>query len=351
MKKNRLLMVLVVFVFSLQLFACQKQDEIQSSDDGTEVSSSTTQSVESDEGKADAVTLTVMGEEITYDKIPEKVVVVGYENVENMVLLGLEDKIVGFTPCMYLPKHVYPELLEKMGDLKALPEVVRGVPGLETVLAEGADMVYALSYHFAEASSEKVATINDLLQNNIYPYATVGSYGDSPDLDVVYQELANLGKIFRVEERAAQEIEKLKGKQQAVEEKLTGLDPKTAFVFDFQDKAGIMTPGGTGFQNNLLKRAGLKNVFDHFESDFDVATNEQILQADPEFIVFIEYYTDGEADEKIEYIESIPELQGLEAIKNKNYIILTGIEYFPSLHNFDAIEKMARAAHKDIFEN
>ena len=295
MKKNKSLLLLLILIASLLLVA---------------------QSVYSDEGKAEAVTLNVMGEEITYEKIPEKVVVVGYENVENMALLGLEDKVVGFTPCMYLPEHVYPELLKKMDNLKVLPEVVRGVPGMETVLAEGADMVYGQSYHFAEASSTKVATLKDLLQNNIYPYATVGSYGDSPDLDVVYKELENLGKIFRVEERAAQEIEKLKSKQESVEEKLKGFEPKTAFVFDFQDKTGIMTPGGTGFQNNLLKRAGLKNVFDNF-NHFDVATHEQILLANPNISYLLNTLLLAKQTEKLSTSKVSPNFREWKLLRTK----------------------------------
>ena len=60
--------------------------------------------------QTDTLTLNVMGDEISYDKVPEKAVVVGYDNAEIMAALDLQDHIIGLTGSMYKPKHCYPEL-------------------------------------------------------------------------------------------------------------------------------------------------------------------------------------------------------------------------------------------------
>ena len=74
------------------------------------------------------------------------------------------------------------------------------------------------------------------------------------------------------------------------------------------------------------------------------------MTRNPEYIIIVEYFRDNEAKEKIAYLESVSELAEVTAVKNKNYIILSGVEYFPSLHNADAIETIAKKLHPALFK-
>ena len=295
--------------------------------------------------------LNIMGEEVEFPKIPQRAVVVGYENAEVMAKLDLQDKIVGLTSSMYTPEQVYPDLYEKLKDVKVLPgdnAVGVGIPSFEAVLREEADFLYCMSYH---VSANFIATPMDLKENGIGYYIMRGTYGDSIGLEAMYEDIRSIGKIFGAEEKAEKVIAEYKIKVDEIKNKFESEEKKRVFIFDYQDKTGIMTPGKKGFANSLVELAGGKNVFDDFDTEFDVATLEQIIEKDPEYIVFIEYNSDGDrAKDKIAYIESLPELSEVSAVKNKNYIELDGIEYFPSLHNVDAVEKMAAAMHPDFFQ-
>ncbi len=296
----------------------------------------------------DTVVIKNMGEISEYGKVPERVVVVGYENAEVMAKLGLSDKIVGLTACMYTPNDCYPQLYKSIENIQVLPSGRSGeVPGFETILSLNADMVYCLSYHL---NDDYIAPIQTFKENNINVYVPEGTYEKNASVESVYHDLENLGKIFKVEKRAKEVIDEYKKRLDTVREKLVNEAPVDVFIFDYQDKAGIMTPGGIGFQNNLVTLAGARNIFADFDKDFDIATIEQILTRNPEYIIIVEYFRDNEAKEKIAYLESVSELAEVTAVKNKNYIILSGVEYFPSLHNADAIETIAKKLHPALFK-
>jgi hypothetical protein len=296
----------------------------------------------------DTVVIKNMGEIAEYDKVPERVVVVGYENAEVMAKLGLADKIVGVTACMYTPNDCYPELYKNIENVQVLPSGRgRDVPGFETILSLNADMVYCLSYHL---NDDYIAPMQTFKENNIHVYVPEGTYEKNASVESVFHDLENLGKIFKVEKKAEEVIDEYKTRLDAVQKKLVNEKPVDVFIFDYQDKAGIMTPGGIGFQNNLITLAGARNIFSDFDKDFDIATIEQILTRNPEYIIIVEYFHDNEAKEKIAYLESVPELAEVSAIKNKNYIILSGVGYFPSLHNADAIETIAQKLHPSLFK-
>lgn len=355
---QKALALMVLSLIVLQLSACGGAAEQKVSDTTTSIGQQHEETLNDQSGdssdtkpdsmKSGSVTLNVMGKDITYSKVPEKAVVVGYDNAEIMAALDLQDHIVGLTGCMNRPEHCYPDLYEKLKKIELLPDGKgKGVPSFETVLSSGSDFVYCLSYHL---TSDYIAPEKDFDDNNIKYYVTSGTYGAKHDINAVYDDIRNIGKIFHAEDRTEKVVSEYKAKVDSITEKVKDKKPVDVFIFDFQDKAGIMTPGGNAFQSSLLKLAGARNVFEEFESDFDVATIEQIIQKNPEYIVLVEYWDKDEAQKKIEYLESLPELAEVAAIKNKNYIGITGIEYFPSLHNSDSIERIAKAIHPEVFK-
>lgn len=337
MKRRNYVFIAMMLVVLYMTSACQKQGD-----------QSVKEPLQGLPENSTTVSVQVMDKEVKFEKIPEKVVVVGYDNAEIMASLGLEKRISGLTGCMYRADHCYSDFEKKLEGIAVLPDgKAKGVPSFETVLTNEADMVYCMSYHF---TPDFMAPMEDFEKNKIKYYASKGTYGDNLTMEAVYEDIQNIAKIFHVEDKANTLIQEYKDKISDVTEKIKNLKPADVFVFDYQDKTGIMTPGGKGFQNNLLKLAGANNVFSDFESDFDVATIEQIIARDPEYIILIEYWDKNETEEKIAYLESLPELANVKAVKNKNYISLTGIEYFPSLHNADGIRKIAEVIYPDVFK-
>lgn len=55
------------------------------------------------------VTLNVMGEKETFDKVPEKSVIIGYENVQELLALDLDKNIAGITSSHFKIGECLPE--------------------------------------------------------------------------------------------------------------------------------------------------------------------------------------------------------------------------------------------------
>lgn len=292
-----------------------------------------------------SVVIDNMGVKSKYDEIPERVVVLGYDAAELMVMLGLEDKIIALAPSMYRPEDMKPEYYKKIKDVPVLEDgKAPGVPTFETIISQEPDFVYGTFYSF---SSDSAGALEDYQKQNINCYATEGTFLPNADIDTIYNDFLNIGKIFRIEEKAEAFVEDMKQRIRDVDNKLKDLTSKKVFVYDVQVKSGIMTAGGSGYQNNLILHAKADNIFADISEEFHTASIEDILDRNPDFIIFTEYYEQGEADGKIKHLESLKELKDVEAIKNKNYITISGYRYFPGTQCVEAIEELAQSIHGD----
>ncbi len=83
------------------------------------------------------LTIENCGVSVTFDKAPERAVALGQNSAEIMLLLGLEDRMVGTA---FWPTKVLPELQEASDSVKLLSVET---PSLESVLAEDPDFVSA----------------------------------------------------------------------------------------------------------------------------------------------------------------------------------------------------------------
>ena len=59
------------------------------------------------------------------------------------------------------------------------------------------------------------------------------------------------------------------------------------------------------------------------------------------------YYTETDAEEKINYFETTPELADITAVRKDNYIIISGISLRPGLQTLDALEDIVKAIHPE----
>jgi iron complex transport system substrate-binding protein len=83
------------------------------------------------------LTLDNCGAEVTFDKAPERAVGLGQASAEIMLLLGLEDRIVGTA---FWPNQVLPQLAEANAKVKVL---TTEFPTFESILAQDPDFVAA----------------------------------------------------------------------------------------------------------------------------------------------------------------------------------------------------------------
>ncbi len=276
---------------------------------------------------------------VTFDHVPERVIAANPNAGEELMALGLGDKIIATS---YNNAQVAEEYRAEYESKQSLTQ--EGQPSLEVVLALDPDFIYGRGSAFGKKG---IASHDTLTENGMMSLASIESYKAGADVEDVYQDFYNLGKIFQVEDQANEVVGGMKAKIAAIEEKVKDAAPVRVFNFDMEMDGGAYTPGNN-FTSKLIRRAGGVNVFEDLEKTWNTVSWEAVVQADPDIIV-INDYSGTPLDEKIRQLKSNPALSGMRAVQEENFLVITLPEVFASARIADTIEKFAKGFHPERF--
>jgi len=284
-----------------------------------------------------------------YSKVPERIISLSAGEAEMLAALGLEDKIIAVGLGHNTINDIMPEYRDKIKNKPMLKEV-----SLEYLLSLAPDFIVTTSYPF---NLPAMGNYEDYVNNNVKLYVTEGTYVKNCTLQNTYNDIMNIGKIFKIEKRASALIEKMKQREKAVTEKLKNVKPVRCFVFDSNANDKYFSAGGTGLYNSLLKLAGGKNIFDDLDKQWGSVVIEEIIARNPDVILIDAYeisesgtHTKDDGQVKMDFLKSKKELSGISAIKNNKFIIVPLIQLFPGLQNLNALETIAKGLHPELFK-
>lgn len=164
------------------------------------------------------LTLENCGQKITYTHAPKRAVALGQNSAEILLLLGLQDRMVGTA---FWPSKVLPQLADANAKVKLLTVEM---PRLESILAEDPDFVAAALPSLIGPNS-KVAKREDFEKMGVPTYLSPGTclasgtakdaYGSRGQLwspELAYREIDDLSRIFDVPARGQALIADLKAR-------------------------------------------------------------------------------------------------------------------------------------------
>lgn len=277
---------------------------------------------------------------VTFTHVPERVLAANPNAGEQLMALGLGDKIIATSYNNAAVAEAFRAEYESKPSLTTSEQ-----PSLEVVLALNPDFIYGRSSAFGKKG---IADHDTLTEHGIMSLASIEGYKLGADVDDVYQDFYNLGRIFQVEDRAEAVVNEMKSRISAVETVVKDAEPVKVFNFDMQQENGAYTPGNN-FTSKLIRRAGGVNVFEHLEKTWNTVSWEAVLEANPDVIV-INDYGSTPLEEKIEQLKTNPALSGLKAVQDENFIVVTLPEVFASSRIADTIEKFAKGFHPERFQ-
>jgi len=289
------------------------------------------------------VTIETYKNTFTFTKVPERVVSLSFSETQLLVALGLQDKIVGIATAETGIADCLPEYQE---DLRKLKVISDSTPNLEVLLESNPDFVVGTVYSFTEYG---VAPAADFVKNDIPYYALRGTYVENPGVEDTYKDIEHLGKIFKVEDRAAALIKRLKEREAQYAAHAPKEKSCKVFVYNSGNEKQAVTIGKNCLDEKLVSMAGGANIFNDITKRYGRVSWEEIAIRNPQLIVIYDYNdgnTHGTLEEKIAELKNNPALSDVEAVKNNNFTSVRLIEVFPGLQLFDAIEKMQTAINK-----
>ncbi|UAN44783.1 ABC transporter substrate-binding protein [Serratia sp. JSRIV001] len=298
------------------------------------------------------LTIENCGYKETFTKAPERVVALGQNTVEILLLLGLQDKIVASA---FWPTKVLPQLAEQNEKIKTLTVEI---PTLESILAQNPDFVPA-QLPLLLGPESKVAKREDLATVGVNSYMSPGMcatkkdigdmYGSRQklwDMTFLYQEIADFAKIFNVEDRGQALIADFKQREANLRREFGKNNQDLSFVFWFSSSSPSSDAyvGGknsaSGFIANLL---GGHNAITS-ETEWPTVGWESIIAANPNVIVVSSLdrnrWALDNAEEKIKFLKTDPAVSQLDAVKKGHIVVMDGQAMNPTIRTIYGAEQV-----------
>lgn len=272
----------------------------------------------------------------TYQAPPKRAVTMNQHVTEIMLALGLEKSLVGTA---YLDDAVLPAY---RAAYDSVPVLAKEYPSKEALLAANPDFVYG-GYSSAFAAKDgrgrddlKRSGIDTRLNTEYCP-------SGAPSVDDLYREVGEIGRTFGVPDRADKWVREARTTVAATEKRLKGTAPVSVFVYDSGDKTAF-TAGGKGIGNDLITRAGGRNVFADLDKAFGDATWEQVVARKPEVVVIYDYGSTTVEQKKKRLLDD-PALKDVPAIKNRRFAVMPLSDTVLGVRVPAAVDKLAAQLH------
>ena len=277
---------------------------------------------------------------VTFAAPPERAISNDVNLTEMMLVLGLTDRMVGYTGI-----NGWNKLDAEMREgVAALPELSERYPSKEVLVGADADFFFAGWNYGMKVGGEVTPETLEPFGIQVYELTESCTHvmdKDRASIEDMYTDLMNLGRIFDVEDRAAALVEGYRADLATFAEGLETGEPPRVFVYDSGEDAPF-TAGLYAMPTAMIEAAGGTNVMEGFEKSWGTVTWEAVVEQNPEVIVIINY---GEvtAEQKRDFMMSNPAFAEIDAVRNDRFVTLEYVEATPGPRNIQAIKTLAEA--------
>lgn len=273
--------------------------------------------------------------EQTFEACPERIVSISQAATEVLIALGVEDKIVGTA-------HKHSEVYAPFADIyNSIPFMVDGAgyPSKEVMIEYEPDLIVGWGSLF---DVDAMGSVVEWHEKGIHTYImnnTVPGLGNR-QVSWILDDIAKLGQILDVEDRANELIAEIEGRLAKVAEK-TGVIP--------EDQKPTIATVQYMYENSFLPRASTDLTADIITLSggicLDDASGEQslevLIEKNPEIILVIDL-KNSPAEETIAAMKAHASLQNVEAVKNDNFLVIEHAAFYCGcLRTIEAVEALA----------
>lgn len=271
---------------------------------------------------------------VKVEKPRKRAVTLSQFMTEMLLALDLGDSMIGTA---LLDNPILDEYKETYDKIPVL-EISGGHDiSKESFLSIGPDFVSGWDMSINEQTT---GSPNELIEKDIIPFLAK-SYSNNSTIDDVYEDFELLGKIFGVEDKAKEVVEKMKSNIEKVTTKVGSVkseDRVKMMVYDSgEDKAMVV---GSGLANNLIELAGGNNIFGEEKQPYANVSWESVVARNPEVIVVTDYMAGTKVEEKIDFLKSHPALKDVDAVKNNKIYVVGLADLSPGVRNSKVVETM-----------
>jgi iron complex transport system substrate-binding protein len=296
------------------------------------------------------VTISNCGMIQTYENVPRRVITMNQASLEIMLVLGLEDKVVG---AAYLENPIYHKLQENFSKVKKIL-TRNSYPSKEVILSEEPDFIYA-TYPSAFSPKRGLSSRKELKDFGISSFLSPAHCSDkslipSPwTMTVTYNEIRDIARIFGVEERANDIIADMRFTIEDTRAQVGRVEkPLKVFWFDSNMDTPYAGTGG-GAPEEIINLAGGVNIFSDVEGAWATVTWEEVVARNPDVIVLVNADWTSAAEKK-KMLETDPRFTDIAAVRSDRFIEIDFVYTTEGPRNADAVRTVAMGLYPEKFE-
>ena len=278
--------------------------------------------------------------DVTFTSPPKRAISNDVNLTEMMLVLGLTDRMVGYTGISGWNK-----LDAKMREgVNALPELSKKYPSKEVLVGADADFFFAGWNYGMKVGGEVTPQTLEPFGIKVYELTESCTHimkKNKASIEDMYNDLLNLGRIFGVEERAKSLVDGYRLELSKERKDHKAENPLRVFVYDSGEDAPF-TAGLYAMPTALIEAAGGTNIMDDFQKSWGTVTWEEVIDRNPEVIVIVNY-GNVTAEQKREFMMSNPAFANLDAVKNDRFVTLEYVEATPGPRNINAVKTLLKA--------
>jgi iron complex transport system substrate-binding protein len=264
-----------------------------------------------------------LGDDISLESKPEKIVSLIPSNTEILFELGLGEKVVGVTDFDNYPEEAAEK--EKIGGMEF---------NVEKIISLDPDLIFA---HESTAISAKEG-LDQLRDAGIAVYVV----RDTQQINEVYTIIENIGKLTGTKEDADELVASMKKDLEEIKSKAGEIKEKKKVYVEVAPAPDIYSTGTNTFINEMLELINAKNALKDQEGWIAV-NQEEVISANPD--VIITTYGDHEQ------VLNRDGWQDVNAVKNGQvYDVNTDLVTRTGPRLVEGVEEIAKSVYPEIFK-
>jgi iron complex transport system substrate-binding protein len=263
-----------------------------------------------------------VGRELTLSNKPTRIISLAPNITEILFAIGAEDKLVARSQACDYPAEV-----DRYPTVTTYPEL-----DLEQLKALDPDLIITTDEIF---TPEDLALL-DKLQLPIY----LQRYDSLAD---VYRGMRELGEVLDVADQANRVADSLMALEQRVLDSTANAVHYRTTVLISNDPLKVV--GGQGYLNQLIVNAGGLNVFADVQQPYPTTTVEQLLKAEPEYLILPSKQQGVYAN----LLEQYPALYNTPAdVYDQVYVIDPDLLYRPGPRMLQGLLQLTHVLHSKL---
>jgi iron complex transport system substrate-binding protein len=266
-----------------------------------------------------------MGQEITIDEIPQRIVSHVPAITEILFALGLEERVVGVSDYCDYPEEA--KLKPSVGNYFN--------PSIENIVALDPDLV------LTDGHSEGIKGLDSLGITFIVI--------DPKDIDGIFKDIELVGKVTGTAARAKKLIGDMQQRMSNIVTQVEGSPRiKVFYIFDATDLNNPWTAGPGSFVDSLITMAGGQNIAAQAHGAWIQFSLEAVVRSDPQIIIVDTSH--GTAVISKAELKEHPAWREIAAVKQDRIYSVDGdLVNRPGPRIVQGLEKIAEIIHPELF--